>query len=335
MGPSGDKSAGPSRRSEDTADANSRYDPPDDIVLPKENDPLDYRIEDLHPSVHQLLPGLDRVAGGFTFTEGPVWRGSDLLFSDIPNSRTVRYQHLAEGPEITTFRHPTGGANGLTLDREGNLIACEQIGRQLTRVDTSGQVQTLATHYEGKRLNSPNDVVVRSDGAIYFTDPPYGLRNFKEGKELSFNGVFRLDPNGTLTVVADDLDRPNGLAFSPDEKTLYVDDSARFHIRRFDVAANGSLSGGDVWTELKPKAEERGVPDGMKVNAQGNVFCTGPGGVWIFSDNGRAIGRIHMPEVTANLAWGDADWCSLYMTASTSLYRLRVAVPGVKVGRAA
>lgn len=296
---------------------------------------LDYRIEDLHPSVHQLLPLLDRVAGGFTFTEGPVWRGSDLLFSDIPNSRTVRYRPLAEGPEITTFRHPTGGANGLTLDREGNLIACEQIGRQLTRVDTSGQVQVLATHYEGKRLNSPNDVVVRSDGAIFFTDPPYGLRNFVQGKELSFNGVFRLDPNGTLAVVADDMDRPNGLAFSPDEKTLYVDDSARFHIRRFEVAADGSLSGGDVWTELKPKPEERGVPDGMKVNAQGNVFCTGPGGVWIFSDNGRVIGRIHMPEVTANLAWGDADWCALYMTASTSLYRLRVSAPGVKVGRAA
>ncbi|HEY1298469.1 MAG TPA: SMP-30/gluconolactonase/LRE family protein, partial [Chloroflexota bacterium] len=206
---------------------------------------------------------------------------------------------------------------------------------QLTRVDTSGQVQVLATHYEGKRLNSPNDVVVRSDGAIFFTDPPYGLRNFVQGKELSFNGVFRLDPNGTLAVVADDMDRPNGLAFSPDEKTLYVDDSARFHIRRFEVAADGSLSGGDVWTELKPKPEERGVPDGMKVNAQGNVFCTGPGGVWIFSDNGRVIGRIHMPEVTANLAWGDADWCALYMTASTSLYRLRVSAPGVKVGRAA
>jgi len=296
---------------------------------------LDYRIEDLHPAVHQLLPLLDRVAGGFTFTEGPVWRGDDLLFSDIPNSRTVRYRALAEGPEITTFRHPTGGANGLTLDRAGHLIACEQIGRQLTRVDLSGQVTALATHYEGKRLNSPNDVVVRSDGAIFFTDPPYGLRNFSEGKELAWNGVYRLDPNGTLALVADDMDRPNGLAFSPDEKTLYVDDSARFHIRRFDVAADGSLSGGDVWTELKAKPEERGVPDGMKINAQGNVFCTGPGGVWIFSDNGRVIGRIHMPEVTANLAWGGADWCSLYMTASTSLYRLRVAVPGIRVGKAA
>jgi gluconolactonase len=296
---------------------------------------LDYHIEDLHPAVHQLLPLLDRVAGGFTFTEGPVWRGSDLLFSDIPNSRTVRYRPLAEGPEITTFRHPTNGANGLTLDRDGNLIACEGAGRQLTRVDAAGSVTPLATSYEGKRLNSPNDVVVRSDGAVYFTDPPYGLRNFTDSKELSVNGVFRLDPNGTLNLVADDMDRPNGLAFSPDEKTLYVDDSARFHIRRFDVSAGGGLSGGDVWTELKPQADERGVPDGMKVSSTGNVFCTGPGGVWIFNESGRVIGRIHMPEVTANLAWGDADWCSLYMTASTSLYRLRVSVPGVKVGRAA
>ncbi|MBV9581800.1 MAG: SMP-30/gluconolactonase/LRE family protein [Chloroflexi bacterium] len=278
---------------------------------------------------------LDRVAGGFTFTEGPVWRGDDLLFSDIPNSRTVRYRPLAEGPEITTFRHPTNGANGLTLDRAGNLIACEQIGRQVTRVDASGQVKALATHYEGKRLNSPNDVVVRSDGAIFFTDPPYGLRNFVDGKELAVNGVYRIDPDGTLALVADDMDRPNGLAFSPDEKALYVDDSARFHIRRFDVAADGTLSGGDVWTEMKPKPEERGVPDGMKVNAQGNVLCTGPGGVWIFNESGRVIGRIHMPEVTANLAWGDADWCTLYMTASTSLYRLRMGVPGLRVGTAA
>lgn len=296
---------------------------------------MDFHIEDLHPSVHQLLPLLDRVAGGFTFTEGPVWRGTDLLFSDIPNSRTVRYQPLAEGPEVTTFRHPTGGANGLTLDRDGNLIACEQIGRQLTRVDASGTATPLATSYEGKRLNSPNDVVVRSDGAIFFTDPPYGLRNFTEGKELSVNGVYRLDPNGTLTLVAHDMDRPNGLAFSPDEKALYVDDSAHFHIRRFDVALDGSLSGGEVWAELKATGNERGVADGMKVSSTGNVFCTGPGGVWIFNESGRVIGRIHMPEVTANLAWGDADWCSLYMTASTSLYRLRVNVPGIRVGRAA
>jgi sugar lactone lactonase YvrE len=224
---------------------------------------VEYRLEDAHPLFRRLLPMLDRVAGGFTFTEGPVWRGADLLFSDIPNSRTIRYRPLAEGPEITTFRHPTGNANGLTLDPRGDLIACEHTTRRVTRVDAQGQVHTLADSYTGKRLNSPNDVVVRSDGRIYFTDPPYGLRNFSEGKELPFNGVFRIDPDGTLNVVVDDFDRPNGLAFSPDEKTLYIDDSAHFHIRAFDVAADGSLSNGRVWAELKPRPDERGVVDGM------------------------------------------------------------------------
>jgi gluconolactonase len=292
---------------------------------------LDYRLEDAHPIFHRLFSMLDGVATGFTFTEGPVWRGEDLLFSDIPNSRTVCYRPLPEGPRITTFRHPTGGANGLTLDREGNLIACEQNARQLTRIDAQGQVTVLADAYEGKRLNSPNDVVVRSDGAIFFTDPPYGLRSFTEGKELSVNGVYRLDPDGTLHLVADDFDRPNGLAFSPDEHTLYIDDSAHFHIRAFRVGADGSLAGGGVWAEMKPRADER-VPDGMKVNSEGHVFCTGPGGVWVFNDSGRVLGRIIMPEVTANLAWGDADLCSLYLTASTTLYRLRVQVPGIQAG---
>src|SRR5262249_35223822 len=146
---------------------------------------------------------LERVAGGFSFTEGPVWRGACLYSSDIPNSRTVRYRPLPEGPEITTFRHPTGGANGLTLDRQGNLIACEQTTRAVTRVDDQGNVKVLAEKYEGKRLNSPNDVIVRSDGTIFFTDPPYGLRRLSEGKELAFNGVYKIDPDGSLHLLAD------------------------------------------------------------------------------------------------------------------------------------
>jgi sugar lactone lactonase YvrE len=274
---------------------------------------------------------LERVATGFGFTEGPVWRGDHLVFSDIPNSRTVRYRPLPEGPEVTTFRHPTGNANGMTLDRRGNLLACEHTTRRVARIDSHGEVSTLVDAFEGKRLNSPNDVIVRSDGAVFFTDPPYGLPKMSIGKELAFNGVYRLDPDGSLHVIAEDFERPNGLAFSPDEKTLYVDDSARFHIRAFAVEADGSVSGGDVWAELKPKADERGVPDGMKVDSEGHVFCTGPGGVWVFGDNGRQIGRIVMPEVTANLAWGDADWQTLYMTASTSLYRLRLNVKGIPV----
>jgi gluconolactonase len=295
---------------------------------------LDYQLEENHPSFRRLFPTLDQVAGGFTFTEGPVWREDRLLFSDIPNSRTVCYRPLPEGPEITTFRHPTGNANGLTLDRQGNVIACEHTTRQVTRIHGDGRVEVLASAYEGKRLNSPNDVIVRSDGTVYFTDPPYGLRNFSEGKELECNGVFRLDPDGSLHLVAEDFERPNGLALSPDEQALYVDDSARFHIRRFDVRSDGSLSGGNVWAELPARPAERGVPDGMKVNAEGMVFCTGPGGVWVFNDSGRVVGRVMMPEVTANLAWGGADYQTLYLTASTSVYRLQVGVAGIPAGPA-
>jgi len=296
---------------------------------------MDYRLERAYPTFQRLVPMLDRIASGFGFTEGPVWRGSELLFSDIPNNRTVCYRPLPDGPDITTFRHPTGNANGLTLDHQGRLLACEHSGRRVARMDLAGKAETIADRYEGKRLNSPNDVVVRSDGTIYFTDPPYGLPHHTEGKELPFNGVYRVDPAGTLHLLADDFDRPNGLAFSPDERTLYVDDSSRYHIRAFDVAPDGSLSRGRVWAELKPGPEEKGVPDGMKVDQQGDVYCTGPAGVWIFDPNGRFLGRIAMPEVTANLAWGDADWRTLYLTGSTSLYRLRMLVPGIPVGTAA
>ncbi len=294
---------------------------------------MDYAFEDVSPLFRRLVPMLDRVASGFGFTEGPVWRGDQLLFSDIPNSRTIRYRPLPEGPEITTFRHPTGNANGMTLDRQGNVIACEHTARRVSRVDREGRGELVVDAYQGKRLNSPNDVVVRSDGSIFFTDPPYGLRNRTEGKELPFNGVFCLKPDGTLMVVVDDFELPNGLAFSPDETTLYVDDSARFHIRSFDVAADGTLSGGAVWAEMDNPNDEAGVPDGMKVDNEGHVFCTGPGGVWVFETNGRLLGRITMPEVTANLAWAGDDWRTLYLTASTSLYRLHVSVPGIPVGR--
>jgi gluconolactonase len=295
---------------------------------------MEYRLEDASPLFRRLLGMLERVAGGFAFTEGPVWRGEDLLFSDIPNSRTVRYRPLPEGPEITTFRNPTGNANGLTLDLQGNLIACEHSTRRVSRVDASGNVHTLADAFEGKRLNSPNDVVVRSDGKVFFTDPPYGLRNLSEGKEQPHNGVYRIDPDGSLHLLVADFELPNGLAFSPDEKTLYVDDSRRSHIRAFDVASDGSVAGGRVLAELQGKPDERGVADGMKVDSEGNIYCTGPGGVWVVSSLGRVLGRIVMPEITANLAWGDADCRSLYLTGSTSLYRLRMSMPGIPVRRA-
>lgn len=290
------------------------------------------RFEVADADFRRLVPEdtpVERVACGFKFTEGPVWRGDHLLFSDIPNNRIVRLRLLSEGPEVTTFRTPSGNSNGLTLDKSGRLIACEHSNRRVSRTESDGRVTVLADRYQGRRLNSPNDVVVHSDGAVYFTDPPYGLRNQAEGKELPFNGVFRLDPDGRLTLVADDFERPNGLAFSPDGTTLYVDDTARHHVRAFSVRSDGRVEGGEVFAELR--SSEAGGPDGMKVDVEGNVYCTGSGGIWVFARTGRRIGRIVLPELPANLAWGD-DWHTLYVTARTSVYRLRVGVPGIRVG---
>ena len=272
---------------------------------------------------------IEQLAGGFDFTEGPVWLGDHLLFSDIPRNRIIRWQMLAHGPEVTTFRTPSGNSNGLTLDRSGRLIACEHSTRRVTRTEIDGTITVLADSYQGKRLNSPNDVVVRSDGSIYFTDPPYGLTQMTAWKELSFNGVYRLAPDGALVLLVDDFDRPNGLAFSPDEQILYVNDTARSHIRAFDFSAEGSISNGRVLIEMKGK--EPGAPDGMKVDQQGNIYCTGSGGFWLINQDGKCLARVKPPELPANLAWGDADWQGLYLTCRTGLYRIRTNVPGVSV----
>lgn len=274
---------------------------------------------------------LQHRACGFQFTEGPVWRGDHLIFSDIPASRLVRYQLLPEGPEVKTFRYPSHNSNGNTLDREGRLVTCQHGTRSVTRTELDGTVVPLATEYEGKRLNSPNDVVVRSDGSIYFTDPPYGLVNLTEGKELPFNGVYRIAPDGTLHLLVDDFDRPNGLAFSPDEKLLYIDDSPRRHIRVFDVTPEGSLINGRLFADMQ--SPDKGSPDGMKIDIEGNIYCTGPGAIWIYTPAGKLLGRIIPPEKPANLAWGDPDNRTLYITAITSLYSIRVNIPGLPVIR--
>ena len=277
-------------------------------------------------------PAMERIAAGFGFTEGPVWRGGHLLFSDIPNSRIVRWEHKEEGPEVTTFRHPSGNANGHTLDHEGRLVSCEHSTRRVTRTEPNGPVTVLASEFEGKRLNSPNDVVVAPGGAIYFTDPPFGLPDRTEGKELRHQGVYRIDPaTGELALAAADFDLPNGLAFSPDASRLYVDDSAKHHIRVFDVAADGSLSGGDVFADLTGNEGEIGVPDGMKVDSAGNVYCTGQGGLWVFEPGGAVLGRIICPEQPANCGWGEDDWRTLYLTARTGVYSIRLNIPGVPV----
>jgi gluconolactonase len=283
-------------------------------------------------AIRKIVPRgaeLERVAGGLGFTEGPVWCGDYLLFSDIYYSRIVRLRLLSNGPELTTFRSPSGGSNGMTLDGSRRLVVCEHYSRRVTRTEVDGTVKVLAEHYKGKRLNSPNDVVVRSDGSIFFTDPHFGLGVPPQWKEQSFNGVYRLAPDGELELLVDDFDMPNGLAFSPDESVLYVDDSARRHIRAFDIDKDGSVTRSRMFIEMGGK--EVGLPDGMKVDTEGNVYCTGPGGIWVIAPDGTCLGRIMMDEQPANVAWGDADWKSLYITACTSVYRLRLNVPGIAV----
>jgi gluconolactonase len=201
----------------------------------------------------------------------------------------------------------------------------------VTRTEADGRITQLATHYQGKQLNSPNDIVCAADGGIYFSDPPYGRAEYygvKRDQELPFQGLYRVgaDPQGPI-LLADDFDRPNGLCFSPDGRRLFVNDTARQHIRVFDVKAGGALSGGRVWAETM--GEGPGAPDGMKLDSAGNVYCCGPAGIHVFTPEARCLGVIHVPEYTANMAWGDSDYRSLYVTASTSVYRLRVLVPGL------
>lgn len=293
---------------------------------------MDIQVEAYNSAIRQIMPEkvtLERVATGFAFTEGPVWCKDYLLFSDIPRNRIVRWHMRSEGPEVTTFRSPSGNSNGLTLDKGGRLIACEHSTRRVTRTETDGSISVLAEQYQGRRLNSPNDVVVRSDGSIYFTDPPYGLKNFDTWKELPFNGVYRLTPDGKLVLLVDDFERPNGLAFSPDESVLYIDDTARRHIRVFDVSPEGNLDNGQVLIDMQ--SSETGSADGMKIDQKGTIYCTGPGGLWIIDSSGQCLGRIAIPEAPSNLAWGDKDWKTLYITARSSIYRLRLTVPGVAV----
>ena len=263
-------------------------------------------------------PRVEKVISGFQFTEGPLWAGGRLLFSDIPASTIYSWTPGSDHAEV--YRRPSGRSNGLTLDSSGRLIACEH-DRRLTRTKPDGAVEVLAESYRGKKLNSPNDAVVARSGAIYFTDPPYGLGDNCEGKELPYQGVFRFGIRGKLTLLDDSFERPNGLAFSPDESRLYIDDTAKRHIRVFDVRKDGSISGGEVFAELK--GPKRGNPDGMKVDTQGNVFCTGSGGVWVIAPSGEPLGVIESPEVTTNVGWGDSDLKTLYITAQTSVYRVR------------
>ena len=273
---------------------------------------------------------VERLATGFQFTEGPVWNfnGGYLLFSDIPASRILKF---TPGEGISEFRMPSGKSNGLTFDRKGRLVACEHENRRVSVTEKDGAVTTVASHYNGKRLNSPNDVVVKTDGSIYFTDPPYGLNpvfGSLGSQELPFFGVYRWSPQGDeLRLLVDDS-VPNGLAFSRDESLLYIVDTENSHIRAFNVDDDGNVANGRIFAEI---SGEPLAPDGMKIDSEDNIYVTGKGGVWVLDPAGNRIGVIAVPELPANLAWGDEDWKTLYITARSSLYKIRLNIPGVPV----
>ena len=267
---------------------------------------------------------VEKLADDLKFTEGPVWHPSGfLLFSDIPADTIYKW---TTGNKLSVFRRPAGNTNGNTLDREGRLISAQH-NRQLTRTEKNGKVTVLAERYQGKRLNSPNDVVVKSDGSIYFTDPPYGIK--KEQEELGFYGIYRWKPDGKLTLLNKEMVRPNGIAFSPDEKKLYVADSEKLHMRVFDVKADGTLTNGKVFAEL-PGPKDKGVPDGMKVDVKGNIYCSGSGGIWIFAPTGELLGKIAVPKAVTNLAWGGKNYKTLYITAREAIYRIPLNIPGIQ-----
>jgi gluconolactonase len=272
---------------------------------------------------------VERIASGFLFTEGPVWDAAQgcLHFSDIPAS-TIHQWRSESG--LSVLRSPSGKSNGLTRDRAGRLIVCEHAGRRVSRIEADGRVTTLASHYDDRRLNSPNDIVVKSDGSIYFTDPPYGLNpvyGVAAYPELDFAGIYRVTPDGgEIAVLAADC-TPNGLAFSPDETLLYVADTEENRVLVYDVDAEGGLSGARLFANISGSP----APDGVKVDRNGRVFTTGAGGVWVFDPDGTRLGVIPVPELPANLAWGDANWSTLYITARTSVYRVRTQTAGLPV----
>lgn len=274
---------------------------------------------------------IQTIVTGFKFVEGPIWHPLErcLIFSDILGNSIYRWT-AALG--VKTIRRNSYLANGNTYDRQGRVVTCEHATSRLTRTNfaVSDESEVLATHYQGKQLNSPNDVICNRAGQIYFTDPASGRSagfGIPRLQELSFQGVFRLDPSDqNLTLLVDDFSKPNGLCFSADERQLFVSDSAYNHIRVFDTTADGMLVNGKLWAELSPAG--KGVADGMKVDQAGNIFCTGPGGVHIFAPDASYLGIICIPEQAANLTWGDDDLCSLYIAASSSIYRLRTRVAG-------
>jgi gluconolactonase len=285
-----------------------------------------FRVESLSPKLLELIDAdakLETVATGFGFTEGPMWDPAGFLYvSDETINKIFKVYPDGRKEEVIALGDPDGN----TFDRQHRLIDCASVLRAIIEVTPDGKYKVLADRFEGKRLNSPNDVIVGPDGAIYFTDPTLDLVA-GEKQEIPFQGVYRLDASGNLRLLTRELGQPNGLAFSPDGKKFYVDDDDARNIRVYDVASDGTLMHGRVFGE-EPGGKGDGVPDGIKVDKNGNLFVTGPKGIWVWDANGNHLGTIVMPEQPANLTWGDPQYSTLYITATTSVYRLKTKTRG-------
>ena len=271
-----------------------------------------------------------RIGSGFEFTEGPIWHPTEhyLLFSDMPGDVRRRWDEAGGVREVV---RPSNKCNGMTYDADLNLVICEHATSSLVRLSAYGRREVLASHFEGKELNSPNDVCVRSDGTIYFTDPWFGrmpVYGVERPRDLGWQGVFRISPDGKLHLAVDkrQFDQPNGLCFSPDESKLYVNDTTRALIRVFDVAPDGPLSHGRLFAQGIQSSREAGVPDGMKCDAEGNIWVTAPGGIRVYSPRGTQLGTVRIPEMPANLHWGGEDWRTLFVCATTSVYAVETKV---------
>lgn len=301
------------------------------IILEKEKNKC-MKIEIITPEFKNVIDPnqeIEVIADGFSFTEGPLWNAQNdyLLFSDIPSNRIFQWK---SNEDLKVFREPSSFSNGLTYDRSGRLIACEHQSRSVTTQSPDGSITIIASTYQGKRLNSPNDVITVSDGSVIFSDPIYGLRRGMGGpaeQELDFEGIYRIPPEGEpLQLLCNNFERPNGLCLSPDEKKLFIADTVRQHIRVFEIASDWKINGGQIWAELWDDGLI-GRPDGMKMDIHGNLFCTGPGGIWIFNHQASLLGRIYLPDKTSNLAWGE-DGHSLFITCSATVFRVRCLTKG-------
>lgn len=285
-----------------------------------------FKLEVLSPKFQDLIDKdarLETIATGFGFTEGPMWDPAGFLYvSDETINKIFRVYPDGKKQEVIALGDPDGN----TFDRQHHLVDCASVLRAIIQITPDGKYKVLADRYDGKKLNSPNDVIVGPDGALYFTDPTLDLVA-GEKQEIPFQGVYRLDDTGKLRLLTRDLTQPNGLAFSPDGKKFYVDDSEQRNIRVYDVASDGTLSHGRIFGE-EPGEKKDGVPDGIKVDKNGDLFVTGPKGIWVWDAHGNHLGTIVMPEQPANLTWGDKEYRTLFITATTSVYRLETKTQG-------